>query len=65
MYFKLGGQIAVWGQSAPSGWDRVLTDLSKPGLAIAHPAHTSPTSLFKTFKRLKSNDECFSVSTTI
>ena len=44
-YLKLGGQAVMWGaQSAPLV-EIELTDLPKPGCAITHFAHPSPTPL--------------------
>ena len=43
-YLKLGGQVVMWGaQNAPLA-EIGLTDLSKSGWAISHPAHLSSTS---------------------
>ena len=43
-YLKLGGQALMLG-ALPSMVEIGLSDLQKPGWAIDHPAHPSPTSL--------------------
>ena len=44
-YLKMGGQLVMWWYM-PLVVGIVLEDLPNPGLAIAHPAHPSPTSLY-------------------
>ena len=48
-YLNLGGQVVlanVRGHNLPPLVEIGLSDLSKPGWAIAHSAHPSPTSLY-------------------
>ena len=44
-YLKLGGQVVIWGAKSAHMVKIGLTDLQKPGWAIAHPAHLSLTPL--------------------
>ena len=53
-YRKLGGQVVMWraGHNLPPLVDIGLSDLPKPGWAIVHPAHPSPTPLSHVLIRL-------------
>ena len=44
-YLKLGGKAVIWGAQSVLYIEIGLTDLPKPGWAIAHSAQPSPTPL--------------------